>query len=162
MALNAPFIVGRASYINTALLGCSTLQVVLAARSGSSTHTSMQLAQLACHIYRFLLATRPMHQSSNIQLQHYPGCAGCSYWQRYLHVDTAIIGLQHSSRCAGCSQSQQHSHANAACTARLSILSFPSCKQRSHIKAAILSCGTLQVVLAARIGSGTHMSIQRN
>ena len=98
--------------------------MVLAARSGSSTHTAMQLAQLACHIYRFLLATRLMHQSSNIKLQHSPGCAGCPYWQRHSHVDTAIIGLQHSSSCAGCSHSQQHSHANAASTARLSILSI--------------------------------------
>ena len=48
----------RHSYIDATLLGCSTLQAVLAARSGSSTHT-LQAALLGC-------------------MQHSSSRAGCS------------------------------------------------------------------------------------
>ena len=146
------------------------MRVVLAACIGSGTHTSMQhywaaalfkpcwlLVVAAALIHWCRRKKTPDRFRARMLIQALLAARINICARTLMH----IIGLQHSSNRAGCSQSQQHSHANAASTARLSILSVPSCKQRSHIKAAILSCGTLQVVLAARI-SGTHTSIQHN
>ena len=84
----------RHSYIDATLLGYSTLQAVLAARSGSSTHTSMRHYWAACSTLQVVLAAMLIQARTTSALVHW-----CS-----------IIGLQHSSSRACCSYSAAPMH----------------------------------------------------
>ena len=130
------------SYIGAALLGCSTLQAVLAARIQQHPYIDAS-SKAPCYISHFVLAERLYN------------CAARSRWQQHSYIDAAFLGCSTLQAVLAARSWQRHPYVYAGSEARLVHLSIPAClllvlAAAPYIQAALLGCSTFWVVLAAR------------